>query len=232
MTSIKNHFDSLEDYDTCSDHVVPWNDEIQQAVYSSSLDFLGWKSNGICEVLDLGVGTSHGAMVFLVNNKNSRLTGVDFSGQMLEKARKTISSSGLAERVELVDADFTQWTFPEKKFDLVFSAIAIHNISNERKRKLFSGVFDSLKDGGIFINGDFIHSEGEAGQNAWNQFYQSHMRKHLSGKELDVWMHHAFVEDKPAKLSEQQAWLEEAGFSDFGVIWQKHNLAVYFARKL
>ena len=30
---VRAHFDSISDYDTCDDYVVPWNEEIQETVY-------------------------------------------------------------------------------------------------------------------------------------------------------------------------------------------------------
>jgi len=227
---VRAHFDSISDYDTCDDYVVPWNEEIQETVYSKSLEYLGLAREAALAV-DLGIGTAHGAQIFLSGEKSQRIVGIDFSEKMLGKARQNLSASGLLGRAELVNADFTEWSFPEEQFDVCFSAIAIHNATNECKRKLFKSVFESLKPGGFFVNGDFVQSESAVGQDAWRLFYQTHLRAHLNEKELEAWLHHAFVDDKPAKLQEQRAWLEEAGFSEFGVIWQKNNLAVYFTGK-
>ena len=83
----------------------------------------------------------------------------------------------------------------------------------------------------MFVNGDFVKSESEFGQARWLEFYKCYMEHHLRGKELAVWLRHAFHDDKPAKLSYQQKWLADAGFADFGILWQKRNLAVYFAKK-
>lgn len=203
-------------------------------VYSKSLEYLGVKQASV--VADLGVGTAPGAQTFLAGNRQAKIVGIDLSEKMLAKATQNLLlllllANGFLERVELVNADFTVWAFPKEKFDVCFSAIAIHNTTPDGKRKLFKEVYSSLKPGGLFVNGDFIQSESMQGQEAWKLFYQNHLQKHLNGKELEVWLRHAFVEDKPAKLSEQQAWLKEAGFSEFGVIWQKNNLAVYFAKK-
>lgn len=229
--AVRSYFDSIDDYDTCSDHVVPWNEEIQSTVYSGVFDYLGINKDGLISSLDLGVGTAHGAKVFLDGSKNSRMTGVDFSEKMLAKAKQNLSAAGLLGRVELISEDFTTWKIPESRFDVCFSAIAIHNASDEGKQRLFGGICSGLKPGAFFINGDFIRSESELGDLAWRDFYGAYMRRHLNGKELEAWAHHAFTEDKPARLSQQKEWLFDAGFSEFGVVWQKNNLAVYFARK-
>lgn len=210
--------------------MVPWNDEIQEIVYRNSLKYLSFQIKGRARAIDFGVGTGHGASLFLSENKDAELIGVDFSEKMIEKARKNLTSNGLIGRAMIINTDFTQWN-PPKGIDIAFSAIAIHNATDSGKKALFGRIWKSLKNGGVFINGDFVRSEAGSAQKAWEKYYAAYMKNYLSAKELKAWMHHAFIEDKPAKLSEQQKWMEEAGFSEFGVLWQKNNLAIYFARK-
>lgn len=229
--AVKDYFNSIDDYDTCADHVVPWNEEIQNSVYSGALDYLGVPAERLASGLDLGIGTAHDASIFLANNPGARVVGVDFSEKMLVKAKENLGSGGLLERVELLNKDFAGWFIPERKFDVCFSAIAIHNATDEGKQALFRKIYPGLTPGGVFVNGDFVRSESEHGDRAWRAFYEEHLRKYLSGKELGAWVRHAFTEDKPARLSEQKEWLLRAGFSEFGVVWQKCNLAVYFAKK-
>lgn len=227
---VKKHFESIDDYDTCSDYVVPWNDEIQETVYRTSLRYLSWKKEGVINALDLGVGTARGGEIFLANNA-CRLTGIDFSEKMLEKAENHLQMNNMMQRIQLINADFTNWQFPAEEFDLCFSAIAIHNATHEEKAKLFKNIYSALKPGGVFVNGDFIESESQEGQKSWENYHRTYMDKHLNGGELRAWLRHAFEEDKPAKLSDQQKWIAETGFKEYSVLWQKNNLAVYFARK-
>ncbi len=228
---VTKHFNSINDYDTCNHYVVPWNDEIQNTIYRDSLTHLSLKVKPRTKVLDFGVGTGSGASLFLLSHKSSTLFGVDSSYKMLEKARKNLSSNNLLNRAELLETDFTRWAPESKRFDFAFSAIAIHNATHSGKKAAFRNIYKALKPGGVFINGDFVLAESKMGDIAWRRYYEAYMRGYLSGGELKAWLHHAFVQDKPAKLSEQKEWLNEIGFKEFGVLWQRMNLAIYFAKK-
>ncbi|MDE1860168.1 MAG: class I SAM-dependent methyltransferase [Candidatus Micrarchaeota archaeon] len=214
--AVARHFNSINDYDTCSQHVVPDNETIQETVYKISLDYLSYEDNKM-KAVDLGLGTAHGASLFLLNNENALLTGIDFSSKMLDKAKRNLSANDLLARTKIVNQDFTK-EMNYKDVDIVFSTIAIHNATDEGKQKLFRNIFRMLKPGGLFVNGDFVHSESDSGQRSWERYYREYMKRYLSGGELEAWMRHAFVEDKPARLSDQQEWLYSAGFSEFGVI--------------
>jgi len=229
--AMKKHFESVEDYDTCADHVVPYNEEILETAYRKCVDEFFPQKPSPFTILDLGIGTAYGARVLLLDDKDAEITGVDFSHKMLEKAGKNLLLFNVSNRAKLVNADFTAWPFQKNAFDACISTITIHNVGDEEKRKLFKKIHSSLKTGGVFINADFVKSETEEEQKQWNNYYEQYLREHLQGQELETWLRHAFTEDKPAKLSDQKKWLAEAGFTETKIIWQKQNLAIYAAKK-
>ena len=72
-------------------------------------------------VLEVGVGTGINACLY---PRDCFVTGIDFSGSMLEKARERISRKGI-ENVGLLEMDATQLRFPDDTFDIVYAPYVI-----------------------------------------------------------------------------------------------------------
>ena len=69
-------------------------------------------------VLEIGIGT---ALTVPEYPRNCKITGLDFSAAMLDKARKRVSKLGATDRVALVQGDAAQLPFPDGYFDVVFA---------------------------------------------------------------------------------------------------------------
>lgn len=69
----------------------------------------------------LDAGCGHGAEAVWLASRGWRVTAVDFAAPALETARATAAALGpeVAERVEWVQADLSDWRPPERPFDLV-----------------------------------------------------------------------------------------------------------------
>ncbi len=77
------------------------------------------------KVLDVGCGT--GRMAFQLVKKGAAVTGVDFSEQMLEKAR----SKPLAKKINFVLHDFSKGLpFPDRSFDTVTSFLVLDHVQD------------------------------------------------------------------------------------------------------
>ena len=224
VDEIYTHFNkSIDDYDTVADLVVFKNDELHQAL----VKLISYSKDKPIRVLDLGCGTGQGMKLILGLFPNSFITGVDFSSKMIIKAKETLAGY---KNFELFEADFRTFNFPNG-LDLVISAIAIHNITHDEKEKLFKNIYSSLKQGGAFLNGDFIEGETPLIQKQYEQSYRDYLEKNLTGHELEIWKKHAFVDDKPMKFSDQFTLLTKVGFKEVAMTWQFNNEAIYCAKK-
>ncbi len=76
-------------------------------------------------LLDLGIGTGKFTQIFLADHPWRRCVGLDFSSQMLEEARRQLSSSA-----EFVSADFLKLPFQPQSFDLIISAFTLRSVKN------------------------------------------------------------------------------------------------------
>lgn len=225
MSDIKAHFTkTVGDYDTVANHVVFKNDELHQCL----VDAISFDLNRELKVLDLGCGTGHGMNLIAAKFPNASLTGVDFSPRMIAKSKEKLQP--FVERVELIEGDFTNMDFG-KSYDVVVSAVAIHNCTHEQKTVLFKKIFNSLNDGGIFVNGDFYEHKSPVVNKKLQDLYRKFLTKNLKEDELEVWLHHAFEEDMPMELGQQCDILENLGFKSPEILWLYNNEAVYSAQR-
>lgn len=223
--TIYSHFSkTVDDYDTVSDKVVMKNDELHEQLIQA----IPFPAEKPLRILDLGCGTGHGMLLVLNRFPRAHVTGVDFSPLMIEKSRKNLQA--FANRVTLVEHNFNTLAFPET-YDVVISAIAIHNSTHEQKDALFKKIFLSLKEDGVFINGDFIEGESFEINQQYRHVYRKYLEENLDGNELRVWLKHAFEEDMPLALSRQFGFLKTHGFRHITLLWQFNNEAVYTAKK-
>jgi len=73
------------------------------------------------EVLEVGVGTGINLALY---PRTCRITGIDLSSRMLDKARGRIQSKELA-HCDVEEMDATQMTFPDDSFDVVYAPYVI-----------------------------------------------------------------------------------------------------------
>ena len=145
-------------------------------------------------MLELGTGTGETARRVLEVHPRAQLVGIDESEEMLAAARQGVQGELLVSRLED--------DLPEGPFDLVFSALAIHHLDGEGKRDLFRRVGDVIRPGGTFVIGDVIVP--------------------AQPEESDIPLTPDF--DRPDRLDDQLAWLEDAGFSAEPT-WVRRDLA-------
>ena len=113
---------------------------------------------------------------------------------MLARAAERFGSDAT---VELGVHDLDQQLAASVSFDVVVSGLAIHHLSDERKRALFSEVHALLTPGGVFANLDLVASATP----------EQHERfRRAIGREEDD------PADQLAELCEQLGWLRDAGF--------------------
>jgi SAM-dependent methyltransferase len=164
-------------------------------------------------VLDLGSGD--GRMLALVTDAHPGAAGIglDTSEAMLDRARSRFA--GESHR-EVRPADLAQPLALPGGFDAVVSGLAIHHLSDERKRTLFGEVLALLRPGGVFANLDLVAASSEAAHRRFRE---------LIGRPEDD------PSDRLADLGAQLQWLREAGYAEVDCPFKWLQLALMVGRR-
>ena len=115
------------------------------------------------DLLDLGCG--RGAVLIAAARRlpRGRATGVDLwtkdqSGNRPEATLANAAAAGVADRIDVRTGDMTELPFADESFDVVTSALAIHNIhSAEGRLQALDEAIRVLRPGGRLIIADLTH---------------------------------------------------------------------------
>lgn len=137
-------------------------------VLERELDKLAFRGNE--RLLDLGCG--RGAVLIPAAQRlpHGTAEGVDLwrskdqTGNTIEVARANAAAAGVADRIVLHTADMTDLPFEDATFDLVTSALAVHNIPDaDGRRRAIEEAVRVLKPGGRLAIIDFQHVDDYVG---------------------------------------------------------------------
>jgi arsenite methyltransferase len=106
-------------------------------------------------VLDLGSGAGNDCFVARSEvGESGKVVGLDFSEEMIDKARKNLEKLGFA-NIEFVLGDIENMPLENNFFDVVISNCVL-NLAPDKK-KVFSEIMRVLKNGGRFCVSDVVH---------------------------------------------------------------------------
>ncbi len=212
---------AAQDYDHARRQVVPCFDDL----YGTALDLLPFEPDQEFSLVDLGTGTGLFAAMIADRFPKARITLMEVSNAMLDQARKRFD--GLGRDFEFIIADYAKVPLP-RKFDAVVSALSIHHLVHEDKRKLFEKVRSHLNTGGVFINADQVAGHTQDIQARYDETWL--MEAHALGagiEDLEAAIERR-IDDKSARLVEQLTWMEAAGFANVNV-WYKNGMFAVMA---
>jgi SAM-dependent methyltransferase len=171
------------------------------------------------QLLDLGIGSARVEAAIDRRHpgflERCRVTGVDASAAMLALAQRRCENEGLA-GIGLLEGDFARLDEIElgARPDTVICVQALHEVSHEVKRAVFSWVHDLLPAGAPFYILDRFEYPAGAWLGDWRATWDW-MRSAVSEEVLDFDAYHrrySAKQDHIASLEDYRAWLEDAGF--------------------
>jgi tRNA (cmo5U34)-methyltransferase len=212
-----------EEYDSRRRTFIPCFDDF----YETSISFLSYCKKDFKTILDLGAGTGLLAKYLYDKYPEAEYILSDVSALMLDVARKRFS--GLPNFSFEVN-DYTK-SLPDKKFDLIASALSIHHLQDQEKTELYNKIYDSLTDGGFFINLDQFNPESEKMNNMFEGYWALDIMKgNLSVEEMDGLKKRRAL-DREDTITGTLTKLKNAGFSITECIYSYMKFGVIIAIK-
>ncbi len=200
----------LDDYE---EHMSVWENSYQ--IFAESLP------SECQKILDLGCGTGLELDRIFARNPAIEVTGVDLCRSMLDKLREKHSDKHLT----TVCQDYFQYDFGCGKWDGVISFESLHHFLPERKRELYRNICSGLRDGGVFIMGDYNACCVEEEELLRSVYVK---KRKQSAIPEDCFVHF----DIPLTLEHERELLQEAGFVVEKVLDNPDNATIITARKI
>ncbi len=182
-------------------------------------------------VLDLGCGDGLLARTLMVAWPECEAVLIDHSPPMLDRAREAMAP--FEGRYSLVDADLAH-PLPAAEsgpFDVVVSGFAIHHLVHERKRSLYSEVFESLRPGGLFVNIEHVAAATAEGEALFDALYIGSLARATERPVKEVAYEYHSRRDKSDNIlldvETQLQWLREIGFGQVDCYFKWMELAVF-----
>jgi tRNA (cmo5U34)-methyltransferase len=195
------------------------------AFYGTAVCALGLAGRPLRRVLDLGAGTGMLAARVLDAHPGAELVLLDGSEAMLEQAR-----AALGDRVGYAVADLDA-ALPEGPWDAVVSALAIHHLEDESKRRLFGRIHDALAVDGVFVNAEQVAGPTALFEGAYESWHERRARELGTSDEEWAAAVERRVHDRCATVEHQLCWLRDAGFADADCLFRERRFAVLVARR-
>ncbi len=191
-------------------------------------------------ILDLGCGDGILGRMLLEEHPSTYMTFADFSEPMLAKVRQKVGENKQA-RIIHIDFATSAWkkaVEAETPFDIIVSGFAIHHQPDDRKKALYTEIYDILNKGGLFINLDQVRSETSSISEIFDSFFLNHIQCSLLNSDQNEIMNQiekAYYEDKkeniPAPVETQCQWLRDIGFQEVDCFFKTFELALFGGKK-
>ena len=161
-------------------------------------------------ILDLGTGDGRLIEMLHAHCPDATLTGLDLSPTMIEAASVKFEGDP---RVNIREHDLDNPLPNHEQFDAIVSSFAIHHCADDRKKYIYTEIFDLLLPGGVFCNLEHVASPTDRlHQKFLDEIGSSPADEDPSNILLDV--------------QTQVNWLKGIGFDDVDCYWKWLELAL------
>jgi tRNA (cmo5U34)-methyltransferase len=189
------------------------------------------------KVLDLGCGTGFTSSKILEKLPDVNLTLVDRNSAMVEQAKQGLRSH--KGQIEFICEDGLESLkkLEDNSFDLVVSALTLHNVKSKRRLEYLREINRVLVKGGIFLNADKYLSGDDSQIQIDLNFHLACLDKikDFGYSELSVeWRNHYeqdMEKERVMYLDKSLNDLKVAGFSNIQEYYKNHMFAVVVAEK-
>jgi tRNA (cmo5U34)-methyltransferase len=179
-------------------------------------------AGGAKRILDLGAGT--GLLTTFVRQwyPEAHIHLMDFSEPMIELARKRLVGD---DNVTFEVADYVTAPLGEG-YDSVVSALSIHHLDHETKKKVFAKIYSALRPGGTFVNAEQVAGPTPELDAVYKKLWLQQVREAGATPQQIADSLYRQQDDRCASVEEQLHWMREAGFTDADCWFKDNRFAV------
>ncbi len=232
-----NDKDFSKEFRDAADAFIPERKRHLETAVSYYKYFL--QGNAGKNILDLGCGD--GSLTAALMEEESAITATltDASADMLTAAKERFSDH---KGIEFINATFEDMVKEEllgdRRFDFAVSSLAIHHMSFEGKKALFSYVFDHINTGGAFYLIDVVLPPTERLEEWYLHMWTEWLKTKPAGdkgKESITFDASKKYKDNPGNtpdtLQAQLSALEEIGFTEVDCFYKSGIFTAFGGRK-
>lgn len=180
--------------------------------------------NGISEllpkdakrILDLGAGSGLELEQIFKEHPNIEVSVVDISKSMLAKLRQRFPDRN----IHITVSDYFQADFGIDAYDAAISSMTMHHWLPEEKAKLYPRICQAIKSGGLYIENDYILTDGTDAELEDQQDKILAERRKLDRENPSISHVHM---DVPLTVATETKILLDAGFREVKEVWRSHN---------
>lgn len=213
---------SAEKYDDQRCKLIPLFNEF----YGIAIEVMNIKSEK-GKVLDLGAGTGLLTEWAMKKYPNADYTLVDIADKMLKIARERFKGH---DNVKFKLYDYRNGIGKER-YEAIISSMSIHHLDYNEKNKFYKYIYDSLEEGGVFVNADQVKGEDDESEEIQKSYQLNYIENSPLSREEKDKTYDRIKLDKMDTMSDQINMLKSVGFKSVDIYYKCYNYIVFRCRK-
>lgn len=178
-------------------------------------------TNQNIKILDLGCGTGLELNNIFKKCPNAQIDCLDLSKEMLDVLKEKYKDK--ESQINLIIDSYLDYEFKNENYDYIISVMTIHHLLYKTKYKLYKKIYNALKPGGIYIEGDYIVNQSKEIK-LKKEYLKLKERKRIK----EDGTYHI---DIPFSIKTEKEIFDEVGFNNFKLYYNENEAAVYSVEK-